>query len=847
MQKRLLILLLALVLCLTISIVYAEDIAGGSNVDADFTASPTSGTVPLSVSFTAVVTGKANNICWEYGDGSTEKSTLSPTHTYNTPGDYTVNLTINSNDGMVKVIKKNFVSVSGKKSNLVASFTARPTSGISPLTVKFTDTSTGSPTSWYWDFGDGKTENRVAIPAHTYTNPGTYTVTLTVKDNNGNSDTIVKRGYVTVSRYTPGIRANFDIIQTAPLTIQFYDESIGRPTKWSWDFGDGTTAQWQENPLHKYSKPDTYLVTMTASNPSGDFGTIRKTITVTGNGINADFTATPTSGVNPLTVQFTDKSTGYPTMWSYDFGDGQTDNSGGNPTHTYVNEGTYTVKMTASDQTGVSDTETKTNYITVGPSGGILADFSASPTTGETPLEVQFTDLSTGNPTSWSWDFGDGGTDNIADPIYTYNTTGTYSVTLNASSQADDDTETKTDYITVTDSSSITADFSASSTTGEAPLEVQFTDLSTGNPTTWSWNFGDGGTDNIADPTYTYNTAGTYSVTLTASNQADDDTETKTDYITVTDSSSITADFSASSTTGEAPLEVQFTDQSTGNPTTWSWNFGDGGTDDSVNPSHEFENSDTYTVTLTVSNGDYTDAADVTITVTEGEPVIGQDVGPVEPTPTPDDPINAAFSASPDSGEAPLIVHFSDTSSGNPTTWSWDFGDGESGSGATPVHTYQNAGSYIVTLTVSNGDSTDTADVTITVTDANPVIVTNIESVKPTEMPTMATMATIDPISASFSASPDSGEAPLTVYFSDTSSGNPTSWSWNFGDGESGSGATSSHTYQNAGSYIVTLKASNEGASDTATSSIYVTEPQTYEEPDYHQDYSLDDGDDDWE
>jgi len=167
------------------------------------------------------------------------------------------------------------------------------------------------------------------------------------------------------------------------------------------------------------------------------------------------------------------------------------------------------------------------------------ANFSGTPISGDYPLTVSFTDLSSGSPTSWSWDFGDGvGTSTVQNPSYIYETAGTYTVSLTATNAYGSDTETKTDYITVTEPSTNppVADFSGSPTSGDYPLTVSFTDLSTENPTSWSWDFGDGvGTSTEQNPSYTYEAAGTYTVSLTATNAYGSDTETKTDYITVTE------------------------------------------------------------------------------------------------------------------------------------------------------------------------------------------------------------------------------------------------------------------------------------------------------------------------
>jgi PKD repeat protein len=250
--------------------------------------------------------------------------------------------------------------------------------------------------------------------------------------------------------------------------------------------------------------------------------------------ITADFSASPTSGLFPLTVNFSDLSTGTGIDgWLWDFGDGSGTSTAQNPSHTYDDPGTYTVSLTASSS-DCSDSKTETAYVTVGEAP--LANFSGTPTSGTEPLTVDFTDSSTGSPTSWSWDFDDDGVEDSSSqhPSHTYNTAGTYTVTLRVENTYGYDEKSEVDYIDVNaPPPPPVSDFMGEPTTGTAPLEVQFTDLSTNSPTEWSWDFGDGGTSSAQDPQYTYTAAGTYTVTLMASNGGESDGETKVDYVTV--------------------------------------------------------------------------------------------------------------------------------------------------------------------------------------------------------------------------------------------------------------------------------------------------------------------------
>jgi len=297
--------------------------------------------------------------------------------------------------------------------------------------------------------------------------------------------------------------------------------------------------------------------------------------TATGVAPVAAFSATPTSGTVPLTVQFTDASTNSPASWEWSFGDGIGTSTLQNPSYTYLTAGTYSVTLTAANAAG-SNAGTQTSLITVNAATMPVAAFSGTPTSGTAPLTVQFTDSSTGSPTSWSWSFGDGGTSTLQNPSYTYTTNGTYAVTLTATNAAGSNADTQAGYITVGGAGPV-AGFSASPTSGTAPLVVTFTDTSTGSPTAWTWDFGDGTTGSDENPTHTYNSAGTYSVSLVASNTAGSNTDTQSDYITVllatpTPEATITSSYTQApvpASTYMAPAESSSSGKSSESTDTW--------------------------------------------------------------------------------------------------------------------------------------------------------------------------------------------------------------------------------------------------------------------------------------
>jgi len=185
----------------------------------------------------------------------------------------------------------------------------------------------------------------------------------------------------------------------------------------------------------------------------------------------------------------------------------------------------------------------------------------------------------------------------------------------------------------------VVAQFVGVPATGTVPLEVSFADQSTGDVTSWEWDFDNDGTvdSTSRNPTHTYSVAGTYSVSLTVTGPDDSDTETKSNYIQVAEVGEIIADFVGSPTSGTAPLEVQFTDQSAGEITDWVWDFGDGEASAEQNPSHTYSAVGTYTVSLKAIGPDGSD------TETKAN-YIEAKMG------------DAEFSASPTSGDPPLTV-----------------------------------------------------------------------------------------------------------------------------------------------------------------------------------------------
>ncbi len=238
---------------------YLQFASGNSGSTVDFSGAPTSGRAPLMVMFTDLTKGSPSGWMWDFGDGFSSTGE-NPVHTYADGGVYTVQLTVYYPDGSSNTLVKDGY-IQANPLPLVANFSAVPQSGQAPLTVQFSDRSTGAMV-WLWDFGDGSGESMLSDPSHTFTQPGSYHVSLKVSNELG--ETAVHMMDIQVSA-SESLSADF--IGTpqsgqAPLQVQFVDRSRGEINSRTWDFGDGTRDS-AVNPIHTYTREGTYTVTLT--------------------------------------------------------------------------------------------------------------------------------------------------------------------------------------------------------------------------------------------------------------------------------------------------------------------------------------------------------------------------------------------------------------------------------------------------------------------------------------------------------------------------------------------------------------------------------------------------------
>ena len=520
-------------------------------------------------------------------------------------------------------------------------------------TITFSDNSTGGGASYFWNFGDGNVSS-LQNPTHTYAVGGTYDVILTVANGCGSSS-FTQTVNIDPGNLPPSASFTSDNINGCePLTINFTDSSIGA-TDWNWSFPGGTpSSSTDQNPSVTYNNAGAYDVTLEVTNAFGtDSQTSNSYITVLSLP-TTDYTYV----VQDSLVTFTNLSSNASST-SWDFNDG-TFSTDTNPTHVYTQSGVYEVVLSSANGCG-STMATYLIEVVTGLSSGPVPDFAASPTVGCGPLDVTFSDLSSGTPTAWNWSFPGGtpATSTDQNPTITYSTAGTYTVTLEAIDPNGANSITQTSYITVQDVPVSDYTFVVNGS------EVTFTNATSG-AVSYSWNFGDGTFSTDVNPTHTYTDAGTYQVELFSANGCGSNSVIYDVVITMGAGTAPTSAFIADVFSGCAPTVINYTDMSTGNPTSWNWTFPGGipAVSTDQNPTVTYNSDGVFDATLEVTNAIGSNTFTQTSYIT----------------------VDAAPDVSFTSTTNGLSAIFTNTTT-NADSYSWDFGDGNASTDQNPVHT----------------------------------------------------------------------------------------------------------------------------------------------------------------
>jgi PKD repeat protein len=565
------------------------------------------------------VTGYLGSIVtwdWHFGDGSPDVIINAPggnpnvSHTFignATP--HTVRLTVTTSDGCIAFIEH----VVNSMPSPIASFSF-PTSNCAQQCVLFTDNSQGNGggiiTNWHWDFGDpasgGNNNSTSQSPCHTFSAPGTYTVTEIVYNATNCTDTSIQ----TITIITlPLFNFHADTVCLGSLTTFHFDSipgSIGTISQYLWNFDDGQTSS-LKNPTHPYQTSGVFNVTLTVTTTEGCINHITKPVLVIPPPVASFITTAPAcAGDSVLFTSLSSTPHGIISTWAWTFGDGDT-GTGPIVSHLYANGGTYPVTLTIT--TSDNCTATKTIQVVINPAP--TADFMYA-TTRCAQMPFQFTDQSQQGGVSpiaqWLWNFGDptSGPDNtstIKNPTHAFTHSGNFWVNLMVTTQVG-----CFDSIghTVSVNASPVAKFTADTACMGSP--THFADSSIANSASmvsWLWDFGElssgpSNTSTLQNPEHTYGASGIYTVMLTVTN-SNSCTHDTTKQITVYPKPQ--AMFSASvSCVGDS---TSFTDLSNAPGSAlaaWFWDFGDGGNSTIENPKHIYTSAGTFNVKLRVTN-----------------------------------------------------------------------------------------------------------------------------------------------------------------------------------------------------------------------------------------------------
>jgi PKD repeat protein len=525
----------------------------------------------------------------------------------------------------------------------------------------------------------------------------------------------------------------------------------------------------------------------------------------------AAFNANPSSTTVGSQVAFNGSASsdvdGTIVSYAWQYGDGIT-GFGVTVQHAYAAVGTYTVRLTVTDDDGATDMTTQQVVIASQPNQPPTAAFNANPSSTIVGSSVAFNGSASSDPdgsiVSYAWQYGDGTTGFGVTVQHAYAAVGTYTVRLTVT---DDDgatgTTTQQVVIAAQPNQPPTAAFNASPSSTTVGSPVTFNGSTSSDPdgsiVSYTWNFGDGMPGSGVTAQHAYAAVGTYTVRLTVTdNNGATGTTTQQVVISTQPNQPPTAAFNANPSATTVGSAILFNGSASSDPDGWivsyAWQYGDVATGSGATVQHAYATAGTYTVRLTVTDND-----GATGTTTRQVVISAQ----------PNQPPTAAFNSSPSSTTVGSAISFNGSASSDPDGWivsyTWQYGDGATGSGAAVQHAYAAAGTYTVRLTVTdNGGATGTTTRQVVI------------SAQPNQPPT-----------AAFNSSPSSTTVGSSILFNGSASSDPDGWivsyAWNFGDGTTGSGVSAQHAYAVAGTYTVRLTVTDDdGATGTITHQVLI-------------------------
>ncbi|MBV1911138.1 MAG: PKD domain-containing protein [Kangiellaceae bacterium] len=418
------------------------------------------------------------------------------------------------------------------------------------------------------------------------------------------------------------------------------DPDSGDSLSYSWQFGDGTSSQ-ETNPVHAYASANTFQVSLTVTDNSGaSSNPFTANIEVEDSSSNIIPVARINVSPNPVTqgtaINFdgtdsSDADNGDTLTYVWLFGDGAASTEQ-NPSHIYSEVGTYVVSLTVTDNHGAASVaaEVEITVLSSGNNNPPTARFTISSDTVAVNVAVTFDSSSSSDPEgdvlSYSWQFGDGNTSTAANPSHQYSSEGTYSVSLIVSDTlgAQSPSTQQSIVVSAVSNAAPVASFTASPNPASVGVDVNFDSTNSsdpdGDPLTYSWDFGDGNTSVSANPIHQYSSVGNFSVSLIVTDDSNASSSAETQTIQIQANAAPTADFSATPNPTTVGATVQFDSGNSSDPEgdvlSFSWDFGDGSSSQSTDPTHSFSTEGSFQVELVVTDSNSNVSLPHTVTIT---------------------------------------------------------------------------------------------------------------------------------------------------------------------------------------------------------------------------------------
>jgi len=732
---------------------------------ADF-APPADVCLGNSTVFTDNSVGAGLTYSWDFADGSALNTNQNPTHTYALDGTYAVTLEVTDANGC---------QASTTADAIIYPLPVADAGGDVSICIGDATTLAGAGGSGFsWSPTSDLSNANIAAPLASPAATTTYTLTVTYPSGCSDSDQMT----ITVNAL-PVIDAGLDDSMCNGTSVQL-GASGGNTYSWSpsADLDDANIGS------PTFSGSTTTTLTVIGTDANGCQNTDDVTITVFTLPI-ADFPV-PSDECLGNQTQFTDASTGTGLSYSWNFGDGSAADLTQNPTHTYATDGNFNVSLSVTDANGCQDATSQ--QATVLP----LPNAAMNITDGSQFCEledIQFMNMSTGGISSVHWNFGNNWalpafpntTSTQSDPTFAYPNFAfsPFTVTLSVTDAAGCFDQTSIQVV-IHDNPVSDFDFSIACE-GQATAFTDISNINGGTINGWQWDFGiPGATSTQQNPNYSYPVAGTYTVELIVkTNNACSDTITHDVWVNPTPVMTIAG--------VDTCLEDVTVFENTSTPqdntiVQWDWDFGDGSAASGISASHTYLVPGTFNVNLTA-------------TTDSGCVATGATLVKVFPNPVP------SFNLVEAEGCTPHEVLFVDQSTISSTfneSFDWDFGDGNTGSGNSPVHVYPDSGYYDITLTVTSSKGCTT---TLLVNDA--------------------VRANITPI-ADFGMSAETlSLLDATLQLTDTSQ-HALEWSWNLGDGTTSTDRHPFHRYTEPGTFDIILTVTNGDCQDVAFDQVTV-------------------------